>query len=138
MGETSCGCQSRSAIGDETKSESNSGQAETTVVYINSAVMGNGDDKLGANLMGVYLDTLSNFARELSHVILVNSGVKLACRFSSSLEQLENLAGTGVKILSCGTCINHFGLKDDLAVGAISNMMEIQETLLNCEKILTP
>ncbi|MCA1765730.1 MAG: hypothetical protein LC633_05720 [Desulfobulbaceae bacterium] len=45
--------------------------------------MGRGDDELGANLLAIYLDTLSNFARQLSHVILVNSGVKLACRGSA-------------------------------------------------------
>jgi selenium metabolism protein YedF len=108
------------------------------VVYINSAIMGRGDDQLGANLMSVYLDTLGNFAPDISHVILVNSGVKLACKGSASLEPLENLAGTGIKILSCGTCINYFKLQDELAVGAISNMVEILETQKSCCKILTP
>ncbi|MCK4837502.1 MAG: sulfurtransferase-like selenium metabolism protein YedF [Desulfobulbaceae bacterium] len=119
----------------QTKSEAKNGGL---VIYINSDVMGRGDDQLGANLMGVYLDTLANFATDISHVILVNSGVKLACKDSASLEQLENLAGIGIKILSCGTCINYFELKEKLAVGAISNMVEIIETMKGSNKVLNP
>lgn len=136
MGNSNCGCQGQTTTSSEqTKPATKNG---SLVIYINSEVMGRGDNKLGANLMGVYLDTLANFATDISHVILVNSGVKLACKGSGSLEQLENLAGTGTKILSCGTCLNYFELKEELAVGTVSNMVEILETKQNCDKILTP
>lgn len=108
------------------------------VVYINSATLGRGDDDLGTTLMGVYLDTLANFAAEISHVILINSGVKLACRDSTVTEQLLNLADTGIKVLSCGTCLNYFELADDLAVGSVSNMFEIIETMKDCGKTISP
>jgi len=139
VGNNSCGCQSRATVAGGKKHQISTDPGRTgTVIYINSAVLGRGSDELGTNLLGVYLDTLSNFARDLSHIVLINGGVKLACRGSASVEQLENLAGIGIKILSCGTCLNHFALKDDLVVGEISNMVEIQETLLSCGKILTP
>ena len=137
MDNKGCGC--RGGQTDIGKAEEKGRTVtEGTAVYINSLSMGRGDDQLGEKLMGVYLDTLSNFARDITHLILVNSGVKLACRGSDSLEQLKNLEGTGIKILSCGTCINHFNLKEELAAGKISNMVEIQEVLLNSKKILTP
>ena len=136
MGNSNCGCQGQTTTSSEqTKQDAKNGGL---VIYINSAVMGRGDDKLGANLMGVYLDTLANFATDISHVILVNSGVKLACKGSGSLEQLENLAGTGIKILSCGTCLNYFELKEELSVGTVSNMVEIIEAKQNCAKIMIP
>lgn len=134
MGSKNCGGQGQTTAGGQTTTKTNDG----LVVYINSEVLGRGDDTLGANLMTVYLDTLANFAPDISHIILVNTGVKLACTGSPSLAQLENLASIGIKVLSCGTCINHFGLKDKLAVGTISNMVEILETKQNCAKILTP
>ena len=108
------------------------------VVYINSATLGIGDDDLGTTLMGVYLDTLANFAADISHLILINSGVKLACRDSTVTEQLRNLADTGIKVLSCGTCLNYFELADDLAVGSVSNMFEIIETMKDCGKTISP
>jgi len=46
------------------------------------------------------------------------------------LEDLEALGKRGVGILACGTCLGHFGLKDKLAVGEVSNMYSIAETLL--------
>ncbi len=136
MGTSNCGCQMPITTSrEQIKPEAINGGL---VIYINSAVMGRGDDKLGANLMAVYLDTLANFATDISHVILVNSGVKLACKGSASLEQLENLAGTGISVLSCGTCLNYFKLNDNLAVGTISNMVAIIEILRASGKVLKP
>lgn len=137
MENNNCGCQAKVGATSNEQVKTTS-QNERITIYINSAVLGRGDDELGANLMAVYLDTLGNFAPSISHVILVNSGVKLACNGSSSLEQLQNLAGTGIKILSCGTCINYFNLNSNLAVGTISNMVEILEVMKNCNKVLTP
>ena len=42
----------------------------TTVVYINSELMGIGDDKLGDLLMSNFLSTLDDFVREVSHITL--------------------------------------------------------------------
>jgi hypothetical protein len=66
------------------------GQNSQMVVYLNSAVLGRGDDELGGNPLAIYLDTLGDFARDISHVILVNSGVKLACNGSPVLEAGES------------------------------------------------
>jgi selenium metabolism protein YedF len=132
MATTNCECQS-----DANNSKTTNLSAKI-VVYINSATLGRGDNDLGATLMGVYLDTLANFAADISHVILINSGVKLACRNSAVTEQLLNLANTGISVLSCGTCLNHFKLADDLAVGSVSNMFEIIETMKDCGKTISP
>ena len=132
MDNSNCGGKSQSTP------ESTGASGNQIAVYINSDTMGKGDDTLGANLMGVYLDTLSNFANEISHIILVNSGVKLACKGSTVIEQLQNLAGTGVDILSCGTCLNFFEIKDQLEAGSVSNMFDIIEAMKNSGKVLSP
>lgn len=132
-----CGCNSVSSTKPSASGTTKSGENQI-VIYINSATMGDGDDKLGANLMGVYLDTLSNFAHDISHIILVNSAVKLACQGSEVIEQLQNLAGTGTSILSCGTCLNFFEIKEQLEAGVVSNMFEIIEVMKNSSKILSP
>jgi len=109
-----------------------------SVVYLNSDVMGLGDDALGARLLGVFLDTLAHFAPRVSHLILVNAGVKLACTGSSVLEQLQALASTDIEVLSCGTCLNHFGLTEQLQVGKVSNMMEIIEVQTRAQRLISP
>jgi hypothetical protein len=41
-------------------------------------------------------------------------------------------------VLVCGTCLNHFAIKDNLAVGSVSNMYTIIETLSGAGKIIRP
>lgn len=112
--------------------------SRNTVVYISSEVMGRGDDELGAVLMKAFLDTLSQFKGELSHAIFVNAGVKLAVVGSPVLEQISQLEELGAQVLVCGTCLNHFGIKDKLAAGSVSNMYAIIETLSKAVRIIRP
>ena len=111
---------------------------QKSVVYISSENMGQGDDELGQGLMATYLDTLSHFANSLDKVIFVNGGVKLTVEGSPALESIKNLENAGVKVLSCGTCLNHFGLKELLRVGEVTNMYSIIETTIAAGKVLTP
>lgn len=108
------------------------------VIYISSETMGRGDDELGLILMRAYLDTLTNFAKEISHIILVNGGVKLATEGHEASEQLIDLANLGVEVLSCGTCLNYFHLKEKLQAGSVSNMVAIFEVLKEAGKLISP
>jgi selenium metabolism protein YedF len=107
-------------------------------IYITADTMGRGDDDLGRILMGAYFETLTHFVREISHIILVNSGVKLAVDGSPVLDEVESLARTGIEVLVCGTCLNHFGIKDKLRAGVVSNMFTILDTLAKARKVLSP
>ena len=51
---------------------------------------------------------------------------------------VKSLEAQGVEILTCGTCLDYYGLKDKLAVGSVTNMYSIVETMANAEKILRP
>jgi selenium metabolism protein YedF len=112
--------------------------ARSTVVYVSSNGMGRGDDELGGILMAAFLDTLSQFKDEVSHLIFVNAGARLAVGGSPVLEQIRQLEEVGVEVLVCGTCLDHFGITDDLSVGRVSNMYEIIETLSAAGRIIRP
>lgn len=101
-----------------------------TVVIIPSDGMGRGDEELGGILIRSFLHTLNEVEPLPNTIIFLNAGVKLTVEGSPVLEDLEGLAKRGVGILACGTCLGHFGLKDKLAVGEVSNMYSIAETLL--------
>ena len=100
--------------------------------------MGRGDDELGAALMTAFLDTLSQFRDGLSHAIFVNAGAKLAVEGSPVLDQLRQLEQVGAELLVCGTCLNHFGIQEKLAVGSLSNMYAIIETLSRATRVIRP
>lgn len=106
------------------------------VVYVSSETLGRGDEGLGAVLMRAYLDTLAQFAKEISHVIFINSGVKLAVEGSPVLEQIQALERMGAQVLCCGTCLNHFKLAQKLQVGSVSNMLAILEVLSKAQRVM--
>ena len=112
--------------------------ADKTVVVLSSDKMGEGDDKLGAILMKGYIYALSGLERLPSTVILYNSGAKLSVFGSDSLEDLKLLESQGVGILTCGTCLNHYGLTGALGVGSITNMYVIAGKLSDADKVIKP
>ncbi|WP_165249238.1 sulfurtransferase-like selenium metabolism protein YedF [Adlercreutzia sp. ZJ141] len=112
--------------------------AKKPVVVISSNLMGSGDDKLGATLMKGFIFALTQQDTLPSAVLFYNSGVKLTCEGSESLDDLRSLADSGVTILSCGTCLQNFELSDKLAVGEPTNMYVIVETQMEAGAIIRP
>ena len=114
------------------------GAARDLVVYVTSEGMGQGDDSLGRTLMAAFLDTLAHFKDEVSYVVFVNGGARLAVEDSPVLDQIRQLEQLGAQVLVCGTCLNHFGIREKLAVGSVSNMFSIIETLSKAGRIVRP
>ncbi len=113
------------------------GVGNQTVVFLKSAVLGEGSEALGRVLMKSFLYTLRESSEGIGTVICLNSAVYLTCEGSEVLEHLEFLENEGVEILSCGTCLDYYNLKNSLKVGSISNMYNILEVLQRAAKVLT-
>lgn len=107
---------------------------ETFVIGVGTNVMGHGDEKLGAILIKSFMYTVSQTAPLPKTIVFFNGGVKLTCEGSEVLEDIKNMADNGVKIISCGTCLDFYGLKEKLQVGEISNMYTIYETLEKADR----
>ena len=80
--------------------------------------------------MRALLFTLAESDSPPERIVLMNAGVYLACEPSEHLVNLRRLAGRGVQVFACGTCLQHYGLSDALAVGRVSNMYEIASILM--------
>lgn len=122
----SCGCE---LMEDEFKNP---------VIVVSSDKLGVGDDKLGTMLMKSYLYALSESSILPTDILFLNSGVKLTVNSSECLETINILKGKSVNILSCGTCLDFYNLKQDLAIGEITNMYTIVEKMnssSNCIKL---
>jgi selenium metabolism protein YedF len=114
------------------------GSPRRVVAYLNSNLLGVGDEALGLILMRSFLKTLLDLNPKPNRLILINSGVRLASEGSEVLETLKNLSDQGVEILSCGTCLDFYGLKEKLKVGTVSNMYEIAQSLLDAVRLIRP
>ena len=106
------------------------------VVAIGSAEMGNGDPKLGKILMKSFLYSLTQLDALPQTVLFFNGGVRMTTEGSESIEDLKALEAQGVEILSCGTCLDFYGLKDKLRVGGITNMYVIAQTMAEAGNVV--
>lgn len=96
---------------------------------IGSDKLGKGSDDLGSILMKSFLYTISEKKPYPDFIAFLNSGVKLTVKGSDSLDDLKKLEEGGVKIVSCGTCLNFFEITNDLEVGSVSNMYDIVDLI---------
>lgn len=106
------------------------------VILISTDILGEGSEELGRLLMKSYLYALTEVKPYPKSVIFLNAGVKLAIEGSEAVEHIRTLESYGVEILSCGTCLDYFKIKDKLTVGGISNMYTIVEKLNNASNTI--
>ncbi len=104
-------------------------EEEGFTIVIGSDKLGNGDDELGTALIKSYLFALSEAEVIPTNLVFLNAGVKLAVEGALTLDSLKRLVERGVNIQSCGLCLDFYGLKENLAVGEISNMYAIIEMM---------
>ena len=107
-------------------------------MLITSDQLGTGDERLGRLLMRAFLKTLKELDALPGQAIFMNSGVRLSTEGSDLLDDLRALESRGVEIMSCGTCLDYYGLLDALRVGRKSNMFEIATALLAAEQVVRP
>jgi len=109
-----------------------------TSVFIGKEYVGEGDVQLGAQLMKMFLYTLSQGSDVPSSVLFMNGGVKLpALGEKQVIESLKTLIERGCEVLVCGTCLIFYGLADQVKAGTISNMYDIVARMQNAAKVIT-
>ncbi len=112
-------------------------ESDKILVLIATDQIGKGDPQLGRRLLETYIITLKELGTSLWQLIFVNGGVKLTCEDSPVLAAIKEYETAGVVVLSCGTCMEHFGLTDKKAVGGVTNMLDIVMATQNADKVIT-
>lgn len=97
------------------------------VVVLNSDSIGSGADELGHTLMKSFVFALSEQETLPEKILCYNAGAQLTAEGSPVLDDLKAMAAEGVEILTCGICVEFYGLKEKFAVGEITNMYRIVE-----------
>lgn len=118
--------------------EAGMGHGHKQIVVIASAYMGTGDERLGKTLMKGFLFALSQLEDLPKKILFYNSGVTLTTEGSESIEDLKAMEEQGVEIVSCGTCLDFYGLTSKLQVGAVTNMYAIVQAMAQADQILRP
>ena len=108
------------------------------LVVLSANVMGTGDPKLGTSLMKAFVFALTKQDQLPDTILCYNTGAYLTCEGADTLEDLKLLESEGVAILTCGTCLDFYGLKEKLAVGGVTNMYDIVERMESATTIVKP
>ncbi len=103
----------------------------TSSILIASDHFGTGPDELGKLLLKNFVVTLIELPVQPEKIFFLNSGVLLTTEGSELIEPLLKLQDAGIEILSCGICLDYYGLREKLAVGAVTNMYTIAETVMS-------
>lgn len=121
----------------ETKAVEKVAGAETYAVFFNKDSIGTNEGELGRNLAKMAIFTLSESENIPAYVLFMNEGVKLVTGIEPQIvENLNTLIEKGTKVLVCGTCLNFYGLKDELKVGTVSNMYDILGAMQEADKVI--
>ena len=100
---------------------------------ISSDKMGSGNDELGKVLIKGCIFAITQLEELPKKMIFYNGGATITCEGSDSLVESQ-----GVEIVTCGTCLDYYGMKDKLAVGIVTNMYDIVESMNHAGKIVKP
>ena len=112
---------------------------DNTVVVVSSDRMGSGNDELGKVLIKGFIFAVTQLDTLPKTMLFYNGGATLTTEDSDSLEDLKSLEAQGVEIMTCGTCLDYYGLKDKLAAfGTVTNMYSIVETMAKAGRIVRP
>ena len=109
---------------DGTAAENNEGK----VYLIAADTMGEGERELGQILIKGFISTIKELDPLPKKIIFINSGVKAAVN-EDIIFYLKELANKDIEILLCGTCVDYYGLQEEVKIGEISNMYEIADSL---------
>lgn len=100
----------------------------SSVIAIGKDHMGEGNDELGKILIEGLIYAFAHQAKVPKKMIFFNGGAYLTCKGSESLEDLKELEKRGTTILTCGTCLDYYKMRDQLAIGGVTNLYEIAQT----------
>ncbi len=123
------------AVVSGAQGESGSGYA----VFVGKDHVGEGDPVLGRNLMKMALYTLAEAGDAPVSLLFMNEGVRLVAdpAETEAVQSVRKLMEQGTEVLVCGTCLNFYGIADDLQVGDVSNMYDILERMREASKVIT-
>jgi selenium metabolism protein YedF len=105
--------------------------------WFTTDALGSGDEQLGRLLMRSLIYSLARGAERPERLMFMNGGVRLTCEGSESLDDIRLMADAGTIVKSCGTCLDFLGLKGDLAVGEVGDMMGSAAVLTGAADVVT-
>ena len=111
--------------------------AKNTVILINRKGMGEADPQLQMLLLETYLRTINEASEKPREICFYAEGVYLVVAGSSVIHLLQRLESQGVRLTACSTCLNFYGVMDQVAVGDKGTMVAIVDAQTRADQVIT-
>ena len=108
-----------------------------TVLLFTRNGLGEAPEGLQQTLAVKYLSLLAQEEEKPSQILFYTEGVKLVCKGSLVIGWLRQLEEAGVELIVCSTCLEYFGLSDQVQVGKVGGMPGILEALQKADKVIS-
>jgi hypothetical protein len=112
-------------------------QLKDSVIVVPNAGLGHAEPAFGQRLLGNYFRALVELGMRPQAICFYTAGAKMVAQDSPVLEPLRALAAAGVPLVSCRTCLEHYGLMEAVAVGEIGTMAHVIELQAAAGKVIT-
>ena len=106
---------------------------QTLLLVVGTDTMGKEED-LGKILMKAYFETMKAYKQVPHTVFFLNAGVNLTTTNADIWPILKEIEAMGVEMYSCGTCLKHYGLENELKVGHRGTTNHIVEGMKDFDK----
>ncbi len=108
-----------------------------TVLLFTRAGMGEAPADLQGKLAQKFLTLILESGMLPAKILFYTDGVKLACAGSPVLDPLKQLEAKGVELVLCKTCLDYFGLSEQVEAGIVGGMPDIIEAMSKAEKVIS-
>jgi len=108
-----------------------------TILLFTRNGMGDAPAELQQRLAVKFLSLLAASGALPAKILLYTEGVKLVCSGSPVLDLLRTLAAQGVELILCQTCLETYGLQEQVAVGIVGGMPDIIEAMRMAAKVIS-
>lgn len=108
-----------------------------SIILVTNNGMGIADLPLQHKLAAKYFELLLQNNELPAAICFYTDGVNLTVTDSPVLDQLKALEAKGVRLITCSTCLDYFGIREDLQVGIIGGMPDIIEAQTKASKVIT-
>lgn len=110
-------------------------EKKSLLVIVGTDALGK-EEEIGKVLVKGFFETMK-VHKQLPHTLFfLNAGVKLTTVNAEVAPILREIEQLGVEIYSCGTCLKHYGLEQDLKVGKRGTTNIVVEGLLDFDKVV--
>lgn len=99
--------------------------------------MGDAEPALQQKLITIYFKLLDENNILPAAICFYADGVRLVVAGSPVIETLKSLEAKGVRLVLCSTCLNYYGLTNQVQAGIVGGMTDILEAQRRAAKVIS-